>query len=560
MEATILKTPSVTDVGGAVSAELEVKKLQELVRRLERQNEQLRTRANAVGACTSPLSSLQLNLFGNSIGAGSCCVPSPAPTLACQAVLEQCCVSEDHVLCFQPHSTVDLADEAADAYRLSSEPTVLDEVEVLDLDSIFQCTAESDETWLYAGSKSCLWAGSGGTPLQWCRHVLGHPQGELETPRPSLCQRPESVNRWRGVFSSAPPPSAFPHSRVGGVSLLCTSSPASRSSLTSAPCTASCDRQAIHVGSSVRHTPFRPQSSLDSELSTELDDDAGSLGYKLQDLTDVQVMARLQEESLRQDYATSSTSSSAVSRRCGSSSFQFRQPHLEDDDDDDDEDYGQLPPPQPRLTRAGPLGLPHSHTFTSIRDWRRSTPSSTCTLPYHTQAGPSCTPEQLSLRSSSDNLRRSMPNLVRAPSMPSVPNPANHTASPTSIRNSQSFDSSSGLARLQSSGQLQNRVHSVGNFPLSSQQSLKATAYVSPTIKGPSSTTLSASQQSLPSSGIPQPSKGTRSGLPRPASFTGMSSTPRSKLTQPVRSLLTPPKSLATLSALRDGSWRDGCY
>ncbi|KAK1798784.1 hypothetical protein P4O66_007069 [Electrophorus voltai] len=508
MEATILKTPSVTDVGGAVSAELEVKKLQELVRRLERQNEQLRTRANAVGACTSPLSSLQLNLFGNSIGAGSCCVPSPAPTLACQAVLEQCCVSEDHVLCFQPHSTVDLADEAVDAYRLSSEPTVLDEVEVLDLDSIFQCTAESDETWLYAGSKSCLWAGSGGTPLQWCRHVLGHPQGELETPRPSLCQRPES---------------------------------------------------AIHVGSSVRHTPFRPQSSLDSELSAELDDDAGSLGYKLQDLTDVQVMARLQEESLRQDYATSSTSSSAVSRRCDSSSFQFRQPHLEEDDDDD-EDYGQLPPPQPRLTRAGPLGLPHSHTFTSIRDWRRSTPSSTCTLPYHTQAGPSCTPEQLSLRSSSDNLRRSMPNLVRAPSMPSVPNPANHTASPTSIRNSQSFDSSSGLARLQSSGQLQNRVHSVGNFPLSSQQSLKATAYVSPTIKGPSSTTLSASQQSLPSSGIPQPSKGTRSGLPRPASFTGMSSTPRSKLTQPVRSLLTPPKSLATLSALRDGSWRDGCY
>lgn len=27
-----------------------------------------------------------------------------------------------------------------------------------------------------------------------------------------------------------------------------------------------------------------------------------------------------------------------------------------------------------------------------------------------------------------------------------------------------------------------------------------------------------------------------------------------------VCSLLTPPKSLAALSTLRDGSWKDGCY
>lgn len=50
-----------------------------------------------------------------------------------------------------------------------------------------------------------------------------------------------------------------------------------------------------------------------------------------------------------------------------------------------------------------------------------------------------------------DKLRRSMPNLVRAPSMPSVPLPTNPSASPCLLRNSQSFDSSSGLTRLQSS-------------------------------------------------------------------------------------------------------------
>jgi SLAIN motif-containing protein 1/2 len=37
---------------------------------------------------------------------------------------------------------------------------------------------------------------------------------------------------------------------------------------------------------------------MDSEVGTsELEDDTISMGYKLQDMTDVQVMARLQEES-----------------------------------------------------------------------------------------------------------------------------------------------------------------------------------------------------------------------------------------------------------------------
>ncbi|XP_037617630.1 SLAIN motif-containing protein 1-like isoform X5 [Sebastes umbrosus] len=320
--------------------------------------------------------------------------------------------------------------------------------------------------------------------------------------------------------------------------------------------------------------------------------------------------ASLTRGGLRQDYA--STSSIMANRRSQSFTFQLSQlsagPDLEEEDEEDDEDYGLLPPPQPRLTR-----LPHSHTFSSIRDWRRSTsslstpPSTPSTPPYpaagfafqpQLQAQPQglglglglgslCAAEPHGFRPGSaeyeNKLRRSMPNLVRTPSMPSVPIPTNPSASPSLLRNSLSFDSSSGLARLQSSipspGQLQNRVQSVGNFSSLSRPPLKATAYVSPTIKGSASMPTSTNLQCLNisgggNSGIPMLSKspgggGTptsapntpRSGLPRPASFVGTpTSTPRSKVAQPARSLLTPPKSLSTLSALRDSTWRDGCY
>lgn len=40
-----------------------------------------------------------------------------------------------------------------------------------------------------------------------------------------------------------------------------------------------------------------PLSQVSSDVSVMSDDDSLSLSYKLQDLTDVQVMARLQEES-----------------------------------------------------------------------------------------------------------------------------------------------------------------------------------------------------------------------------------------------------------------------
>ncbi|KAG7467116.1 hypothetical protein MATL_G00149930 [Megalops atlanticus] len=629
MEAAVMKPQMMADVNcnnNAVNAELEVKKLQELVRKLERQNEQLRTRANAVSSCTASPHSLQSSpacLLGSPVGAaaspiftGSYCIPSPVPTLLCPTALDPFCASEEPYAYFHPHSAADT--EAEDVSSGPTEPTVLDEVEILDLDSIFPCNEESEDIWLYVSPKAKLWSEFSFSPLQWCRQVLDNPKPEMEAARRSLCHRLEQAHRWRGVFSGPVSP-ALPYSPVAGVSPLCSSSkPCSKPALTDRPasfsssshsslhltltpngkdCSGVAERSPSFLYHSASHSyvrrrlPLSPQSSIDSELSTsELEDDSISMGYKLQDLTDVQIMARLQEESLRQDYASTSAS---VSRR--SASFSHRGgrrgtiSELEAEAEEDDEEYDQLPPPQPRLARAGPLqrSLSHSHTFSSMRDCRRSpsAPQYLSSLAYQQYSG--CTPEAQNQRANAgspvwnqaeyeNKLRRSMPNLVRAPSMPSVPcvpsvtNPAGHTSSPSSIRNSQSFDSSNGLARLQSSipspGQLQHRVHSVGNFPVASRPPLKATAYVSPTVQGPSAMPTSVSLQSISSSSIPLPNKPStpstpgRSGLPRPASIIGTSAIPRSKIAQPVRSLLTPPKSLAALSALRDGSWKDGCY
>ncbi|XP_031707645.1 SLAIN motif-containing protein 1-like isoform X2 [Anarrhichthys ocellatus] len=616
MEAAVLNHAMMAEVdcnSNTLNAELEVKKLQELVRKLERQNEQLRTRASSCSGGPHGLSPTSACMLGSAEGYR---LPSPRPM--CQSSLGSFSPPEEPFDYF--HSGGDGAEEED-----GSEPSVLDELELLDFDSLC-CSDESDETWLYVSSKDRESRDDSLTPLQWCRQALDCPKSEVEAARRSLSLRLEQVSRWRSSLSSPSPtsPPGPPLRRVAGVCPI-SSSPSAKpcstpqSSERHAPSLSSPLHPVLHrtlspVGKdlspvsertptfltanhshSLRRSALSPQSSMDGDLGASwLEDDSITLGYKLQDLTDVQVMARLQEESLRQDYA--STSSILANRRSQSFTFQLSAGPDLDEEDEDDEDYGLLPPPQPRLTR-----LPHSHTFSSIRDWRRSTsslstpPSTPSTPPYPSAGfafqpqlqplglglGSLCAVEQHGFRPGSDKLRRSMPNLVRAPSMPSVPNPTNPSASPCLLRNSQSFDSSSGLARLQSSipspGQLQNRVQSVGNFSSLSRQPLKATAYVSPTIKGSASVPTLTSLQCLNIGGggsnggvrgIPMLSKTPasttntpRSSLPRPASFVStQSSTPRSKVGQPSRSLLTPPKSLSTLSALRDSNWRDGCY
>lgn len=94
------------------------------------------------------------------------------------------------------------------------------------------------------------------------------------------------------------------------------------------------------------------------------------------------------------------------------------------------------------------------------------------------------------------------------------------------------------ILSVPSPGQLQQRVQSIGNFSTATRQPVKATAYVSPTILGPTTMPSSVSLNSLSSIKLSKPSTSSSSGrssLPRPASFIGTSGSPRSKIAQPAR-------------------------
>ncbi|XP_063248344.1 SLAIN motif-containing protein 1 isoform X2 [Prinia subflava] len=469
MEAALLKPAMMAEVkgsgaGSAVSAELEVKKLQELVRKLEKQNEQLRSRAAAAAVTSGPPSPHLLlapppapgGLRPASPPAGSPCVPSPVPTLLCPP---------EPLAYFKPSSGPPAAGGGQEGGGAAA--TVLDEVAVLELED--GC-GEDEDTWLYVlPTKTHTPREKSLSPLQWCRRVLDHPTPEIEAAKRSLCFRLEQASRWRNLFST-PVSLAFPYSPVARLTPYTNGCNSPSFSKTSSKAILTPER----TGYISRSSPLSPQSSIDSELSTsELEDDSISMGYKLQDLTDVQIMARLQEE---------------------------------------------------------------------------------------------------------NKLRRSMPNLARMPSTPTISSPAGFAGSPVTVRNSQSFDSnlhgaSNGISRMQSCipspGQLQHRVHSVGHFPVSVRQPLKATAYVSPTVQGSSNSSsipVSSNSQLYSNTGIPMPNKAAaqgvvgRSALPRPSLAVNGSGIPRSKIAQPVRSFLQPPKPLSSLSTIRDGNWRDGCY
>ncbi|XP_023672204.1 SLAIN motif-containing protein-like isoform X3 [Paramormyrops kingsleyae] len=535
----------------------EVRKLQELVRRLEVQNQTLRNRGGRANSnlraasninartpteevTTSPLvleDHVKLGSRGlepsprpdsNSSSNDSSRDVSPLPD-TCRLEDEEEGAHEGHLLgggymaipCSRTSGetlcrTVDtVGHETPGGADTGANLSALDEVEVLNLEECDEM--EEEDSWLYVSPKKQVLAEERPeSPLKWCRKVLDHPSPETEVACRMLINRLDQS----------------------------------------------------HMGT---HSALSSQSSIDSELSTS--DDSISMGYKLQDLTDVQIMARLQEESLRQDYASSSAS---VSRRSSSASLQsLRRGTYSDQEFDsyslEDEEDGCFSLPQ-RLHRysPSPLSSPRCQSPNTLAEYSRLSAQRTRT-PRRSLQGPGS--ELLAFAQTEDELRHSMPNLAPRTSLRSL----------EAVRNSRSMEANlqspgSRMSRLPHSSSIgvsSTRLRSNGQSPLSLRAPVKALSPVGTMTGVRQPQRAHTVTQEGPLGGAhrgqsPGPSNGGASSATRLTTVTnrsapgrarsslgGSGAASRGRLAQPTRRSLGLTKSCRPVA---DESWKDGCY
>ncbi|KAI4819256.1 hypothetical protein KUCAC02_004511 [Chaenocephalus aceratus] len=556
----------------------EVRKLQELVRRLEVQNETLRNRGSKSLSHTASVninerlnceevnnSHLRLEHCGElgssdfelsppqDSSSGEDMSPLPMAnrleeddeqgppggflTLTCSNGAGQCQTPESP-------SQESYDSETLAEHDSGVDQTALDEVDVLDLED--ECAEEDNEdSWLYVSPKKQV-AGSEST-LKWCRQALDHRSPETEIACRTLINRLDQTTRWRNMYSSP--------AEAGSAG----------SGLISPGYHKSTNKSLLTCGSSgvptTMHSALSSQSSIDSELSTS--DDSISMGYKLQDLTDVQIMARLQEESLRQDYAScsatasrrSSTTSLHSLRRGGTYSDQeFDSYSLEDEEDE----FCSMPQRHHRFTPS-PLGSPRClspSTSNHGQEYSSRLGAPRTRTPRRSLQGPSA--ELLKFAKSEEELRHSMPNLAPRTSLRSL----------EAVRNSRSMEAnlqSSGnrmshLTQSPSTGMASSRLHGNGQSPLSLRTPVKAVPQMA---AGRSSRGLPVVQAASAGGGRRVQSVGSANGgayTPGRA-CTGAGRAAAGRGQAPTRSKLSqPPMRSFGMAKMSDESWKDGCY
>ncbi|XP_052336271.1 SLAIN motif-containing protein 2-like isoform X5 [Oncorhynchus keta] len=585
------------DINSNINADLEVRKLQDLVKKLEQQNEQLRSRSTllsssgAVSGNHRPLSAGYDSPLSAASAAGLVGFPGVGfgGTGAYGGLLENSRLSPRlsyDGISFRRAYEGEGASAATSFTGINSyftdagetlgfmdegETSILDEVDILDLEDM-DCLNEDEDSWLYEAKLNSPWQ-KALSPIVWCRQALDNPSPDMESAKRSLIHRLDltmSANKRRSLYGSSYSPQVNYGSPYSTNTL---NSPYSSgfNSPSSTPSRVPIVRQQLmpplhqaqqQRGGSVERErnapPVSPQSSIDSELSTsEMDEDSvgSSTTYKLNDVTDVQILARMQEESLRQDYAAT-----ASRRSSGSSCHSLRRSTFSDQEldaqsleDDEEAVHPAFHLPSNRFShsprhspRASPRNSPRSRSPARSLEYNHSRGSpqpiiSRLQAPRHSLQGHAPQDLQTNVVKNEEKLGRSLPNLTRS-------NVAQHGPEP--VTNSRSCESN-----LQVPNGSSPRHQAVIQSAIPSPSKLRTPATPSPlALRQPVKAT------STPGSGASTPTRSlgpARSGLPRPSAGGGGGGipVPRSKLAQPVRRSLPAPRNYSG-----GENWREGCY
>eukprot|EP00064_Thunnus_orientalis_P009593 superscaffoldBa00001227_g9617 len=193
--------------------------------------------------------------------------------------------------------------------------SVLDYVELLDLED----NVEDEESWLYEPPKKQEFAERSESALRWCRHVLDNPSPQMEAARHLLMNRLDQRSSTSSSRRFYRCPAVF--DQTGNAS----------------------------GGSSMGRTSVNTHNNSDSLDNNELSisNDFITTSYRLQDITDVHIMARIQE-------ATSPPGRTRSPLRTSLRSLQaVRNSRSLDTDDCHPDDQITYPPPGESSARMG---------------------------------------------------------------------------------------------------------------------------------------------------------------------------------------------------------------